>query len=207
MVYELRKKIIKSKAKKETLEESLAKKRKLFLKLKEDIKTIDKGIIIVKRVAVQTQQEFQIKISEIVSLGLKMIFDDPYKFRIEFQEKSRGMDTKILLERDEKIYSDILGSVGLGVADVLSFMIRISLWKIKVPGTRNTIILDENFKHLRGQKEQQRILTLLKKISKKLKIQFIIVLPESFIPDENDNKIFYVYKKKGKAVYKIQGDN
>ena len=117
------------------------------------------------------------------------------------------MESKIYLARDGKTYSNVTRNVGGGVVDVIAFALRIALWKLKTPQTRNTIILDEPFKHLRGKKEQQRSGLLLRELSNKLGIQFIIITPKNSVIEENSDKIFVIGKSGRRSIIEEEIEN
>jgi ABC-type thiamine transport system ATPase subunit len=68
------------------------------------------------------------------------------------------------------------------------------------PHTRNVILLDEPFKHLKGQDANLRVLEMVREISKKLNLQIIMVSDER-IPREdiiaNADKVFETKIRKG----------
>jgi DNA repair exonuclease SbcCD ATPase subunit len=84
-------------------------------------------------------------------------------------------------------------SGGGGAIDVASFALRIALWSMQQPKTRPTLILDEPFKHLKGEVTNRKVLEMVNKISKKLNIQIIMVSDERVsreITSEFTDKLF-----------------
>jgi len=59
------------------------KTKKLKLK-KENIKK-EKALVLVKDVALKTQKQLSFHLSEMVSMGLNTVFDDPYDFVVDFK--------------------------------------------------------------------------------------------------------------------------
>lgn len=153
---------------------------------------IEEAKSILQTVSQKTQQELEYKISEIVSLALCAVFDDPYEFIINFVIKRGKTEAEIKFVKDGSSF-DPLSSTGLGVVDIASFACRISTWNLKKPNSRNTIILDEPFKFL-DKSQQHKAGEMLKMLSDKLGIQFIIVTHEEEIIESAD-KVFKVCKK------------
>jgi DNA repair exonuclease SbcCD ATPase subunit len=161
------------KGQKKQIEKEISSIQDALSEERRNLKNIEGAQIIMQLVAKQTQQELEIHISEIVTLALDTIFDDPYEFKLEFVEKRGKTEADLWLMKDgEKI--DPLSSTGGGVVDVCSFALRIALWNLKKPKSRNTMILDEPFKWL-SKDLLPRAAELLKTLSEKLNIQFIIV--------------------------------
>jgi len=79
---------------------------------------------------------------------------------------------------------------GGGAVDVAAFALRLSLWSLQNPRSRNTIILDEPFRFL-SKDLHHKAGELLKQISETLGIQLIIVTHEKEL-QQYANKVFTV---------------
>lgn len=136
-------------------------------------------------VAKLTQQELEIHISELVSLALEAVFSRPYKLVLAFELRRNRSEADLLLEDEEGNRVNPMDAVGGGVVDVAAFALRIALWSLKRPRPRAVMILDEPFRFLsRGL--QIRASTMIKEISDKLGIQFIIVSHEENLLEAAD---------------------
>ena len=162
--------------------------------LTKEINYSEKAQSIIQLVAQQTQKELEYHISDIVSLALETIFDDPYKFKIEFVLKRNKTECELLFEREGELINPLSASGG-GVIDVASFALRIALWTLQAPKSRNTIILDESFKFV-SKDLLPRVGELLQELSKKLNLQFILVTHLDEL-EECADKVFQVTIKKG----------
>lgn len=78
---EVRNIINKNKIRREEKQKQLNKKRDQLESLEKELLIAEKAGAIIKKVALLTQQEFEFKISEIITLVLEIVFDNPYKFR------------------------------------------------------------------------------------------------------------------------------
>lgn len=127
---------------------------------------------IIKDVAKETQSELEIHINEIVTEGLASVFDNPYKFKLEF-----------VLRRDkteaDEFWEDAEGNRylpnGGGVRDISALAFRTAILQLPTNPGAPILLLDEPAKHVRGIELLKRVDNLLLEISKKLNIQIIIM--------------------------------
>ena len=151
---------------------SLEIKEKDYNSIKEYNENLQKARVIVAEAGKYTQSYLKDYIESMVTTALQAVFEEDYQFIIDFDIKRNKPEAKISLKlREEE--TDPKDSCGGGVLDVASFALRVVLWSIENPKSSNVIILDECFKFLHGKMENAS--QLLKKLSKDLNIQFIIV--------------------------------
>ena len=161
---------------------------------KRDLYRHEKAREIIRKVGIETQNQISFHISDITSLALESIFPDPYKLEVEFIQRRNKTECDLYFVRDENKVDPLTAS-GVGAVDVAAFALRIASWSMSTPHTRNTIILDEPFRFLSENYQEQASL-MLKEISEKLGIQFIIVTHEQVLASAAD-KIFEVSIRKG----------
>lgn len=176
-------------------------------KLKDEVKhnrKVEKAKQIVKEVGKKTQDQISYHISDITSLALQSVFKNPYNLITEFVERRDTTECDIWFERDGERIKPLTDS-GIGAVDVASFALRIAAWSMKNPRSRPTIILDEPFKHLKGEKENIKVIEMVKEISEKLGLQIIMVHDERVPIEEIEkgaDKIFKVSIRNGKSIVK-----
>ena len=152
--------------------DSLEIKEKEYNELKEQNENLKKARLLVAEAGKCTQSYLKSYIEEMTTTALQAVFEEDYQFIIDFDIKRNKVEAKISLKlRGEE--TDPKDSCGGGVLDIASFTLRVVLWSIENPKSSNVIILDECFKFLHGKIENAS--QLLKKLSKDLNIQFIIV--------------------------------
>lgn len=159
--------------------------KKEYVRFKTDLLNIEKANVIIQEVAKETQNQITFHISNIVTLALNSIFPEPYEFKIDFIEKRGKTEADIYFLRNG-VRVDPLSSSGGGVVDVVSFALRVSL--LILSRKSKIIILDEPFKFL-SRELQPKASEMLKEISYKLGIQFIIVTHDKALIDSAD-KVF-----------------
>ena len=152
---------------------------------------------IIRKVGMDTQAQLEISISDITSLALEAVFPNPYELKVEFVQRRNKTECDLYFVRDGNRI-DPLSASGVGAVDVASFALRIASWSMSTPHSRNTIILDEPFRFL-SENYQEQASIMLKELSVKLGIQFIIVTHEMTLTTAAD-KIFNVSIKKGKSI-------
>ena len=149
---------------------------------------------IIRTVGLTTQQQLQFHISDITSLALEAVVPDPYELAVEFVQRRNKTECDLYFVRDENKVDPLTAS-GVGAVDVAAFALRIASWSMANPHTRNTIILDEPFRFL-SVNYQEQASRMLKELSDKLGIQFIIVTHEQVLAESAD-RVFEVRIRKG----------
>jgi DNA repair exonuclease SbcCD ATPase subunit len=196
---ELRNKLERQKGKREEVEKSLTVVRSDIKKAVHSLHDHEKAREIIRIVGQKTQQQLQFHISDIASLALDAVFTNPYQLAVDFVPRRNKTECDLYFVRDgNKI--DPISASGVGAVDVTAFALRIAAWSMAEPRTRNVLILDEPFKHLKGEEENKQVLEMIRKISKKLKVQIIMVSDERVdreVTIDNTDRLFEVKIRKG----------
>lgn len=161
-----------------------------------DLRRHEQAREIIREVGIKTQQQLSFHISDITSLALEAVFNEPYELKVEFVQRRNKTECDLYFERNGKRIDPLTASGG-GAVDVAAFALRIASWSMLRPHTRNVIILDEPLRFL-SVDLQERASIMIKEISEKLGIQFIIVTHENTLASYAD-KVFEVSIKKGKS--------
>jgi len=159
---------------------------------------LEKAQLIIQAAAKATQEQLSYRISELTSLALAQVFSDPYELRVTFENK-RGR-TEAVLSFVESNGNEVepMEASGGGAWDVASLALRLSLWSLQKPRSRATMVLDEPFKFLHGEDPQRRVGQMISELSKRLKVQFIIVTQEEWGTEFAD-RVFRVTRKSKKV--------
>lgn len=184
--------------KRDLLQSQLSGLGKRARELKRQVAFSEQARGIIQTVGQQTQEELQYHISELVSLALNAVFDEPYTFKVEFVLRRGKTECDLLFERDGHAFSPIDSSGG-GPVDVAAFALRIALWNIASPRPRNTLILDEPFKFIdpiENTEHLRRASDMLKELSAKLGLQLIYVTHSPDLAEAAD-KVFTVSQRRG----------
>ena len=196
----LRSKIDKIKGQREYIEKEkedmVAKKAELETRYEK----LEAAQVIIQNVATLTQEKLSYHVSELVTLALQTVFPDPYDFVVDFVLKRGKTEADMFFERRD-MRADPLTASGGGAVDVAAFALRVSLWSLRHKKSRPVMVLDEPFRFV-SVDLQDKASALLKEISDRLGIQFIIVTHEDELKKHAD-RVFQVSIKKGKSKIQI----
>jgi DNA repair exonuclease SbcCD ATPase subunit len=182
----------KKQGQKEYIRKELKEKVRKKVSLEQDQKKHEKALEVVKEVGRKTQEKIQYQISEIATLAMEAVLDTPYKLVVQFVERRNKNECDLLFDDDGQLINPV-DATGGGAVDIAAFALRIASWSMQRPRKRNTIILDEPFKYLDKSKHEKASL-MLKELSKRLGLQFIIVTHEQKLTEAAD-RVFEVTKK------------
>ena len=191
---EIRTKLERLKGQRIQLQKSLSEVREELEEKMDDLARHEQAREIIREVGIKTQQQLQYHISDVVSLAMESVFADPYTLKVDFVQRRNKTECDLLFERDGQTV-DPISATGGGAVDVAAFALRIACWSMMRPHTRNTIILDEPLRFLSGD-NQERASVMIKEISERLHIQFIIITHEQILASYAD-RVFESTIRKG----------
>ena len=204
-IQQLRNNLEQQKGKRSQAEKNLAILKASLTEHRRDLHRHEQAREIVREVGLKTQQQLQYHISNLTSLALGAVFDDPYELTVDFVERRNKTECDLLFERDGLSIKPI-DAAGVGAIDVAAFALRMASWSMQKPHTRNVIMLDEPFKHLKGAEANRRALNMIKEISNKMNVQIIMISDER-IPKEDiiaaADRVFDVSLKNGVSKIKM----
>lgn len=161
---------------------------------KSDRNNIERAQIIIQEVALETQENLRFRISSLISLAISSVFgEDAPKFDIQFEHKNNRVVAQLFLVDGEENQYDPLDDCGGGLADVCAFALQICFWSLQTPQSRNTLILDEPLKWLKGGDLPIKGAEMIKQLSTKLGLQIIMVSHSEELIDTAD-RVFEVTK-------------
>jgi len=178
-IYDLRKGLERKKGQRDEILSELKAVKEEIIKFKIEIRVSEKAQAIIQIVAKKTQKELEYRISEPVTLCLKSVFDNPYEFLVDFVTRRNKSECDLLFKRSS-LSKPIIpkDSSGIGAVDVAAFGLRVATWALSRFRSKNVLILDEPFSHLKGIEANKRIIQVVKVLSKQLGLQVIMVSDE-----------------------------
>jgi DNA repair exonuclease SbcCD ATPase subunit len=194
-VKNLRFKLEQLKGEKANVKKEMTALRSSVVLLTNELSVKEKAREILREVGLKTQQNLQYHISDITSLALSAVFTDPYELKVDFVQRRNKTECDLMFVRNEKEI-DPLDSSGYGAVDIASFALRIASWSLKIPHTRPVIILDEPMRFL-SQDRQVYASKMIKELSDKLGLQFLIVTHEDVLAEHADRVFVVEMTKKG----------
>ena len=156
----------------------------------DDVPFIEQAQVLLQTVASETQNQLRLVLEDIVNTGLETCFPETYNAHIDFVNRRGKIECDIYLHDRNGNRVDPLEDNGGGLADIVSFSLRMASWTIGQ--TDNVIVLDEPFKFLSAE---LRPLAgeLLKSLSDKLQLQIIFVTHDPEMVEIAD-RVFRVTK-------------
>lgn len=188
------------KGRRDELQERIDSSHTKIKQLETELDQYEKAREIIREVGLKTQQQLEYNISEITSLALNAVLDDPYQLKVEFVQRRNKTECDLSFVRGgSKIHPTDGGG---GAIDIASFSLRVASWSMQNPRTRPVLILDEPFKHLKGQEANRRMLEMVREISHKMGVQIIMVSDERVHRDttvEATDRLFETKMEKGQT--------
>jgi len=198
-ISELRTSLERRKGQKQQIEQTLANTQIELKQNQRSLRHHEQARELIRIAGETTQKSLSYHISEITSLALEAVFDNPYCLEVDFVQRRNKTECDLYFSRDGNRV-DPMDASGGGAVDVASFALRIASWSMMHPRLRNTIILDEPMKNL-SKDMQDKASLMLKEVSKKLGIQFLVITHEECLASYAD-RIFEVTKNR-KGISKV----
>jgi DNA repair ATPase RecN len=152
-----------------------------------------KARVIIQTVAQETQRNLEYHLSYPVTDAIQYVFpDDNIKFIARIVIARGKTECHLLFDENGNEYKPLKGS-GYGAVNIACFVLRICFWGLNK--NRPTIIVDEPFRDV-SPDLHHKVSELIKRISKKLGIQIIIVSHQNDINIAAD-RTFQVKRVKG----------
>ncbi len=128
---------------------------------------------ILQAVAKTVQQQAHNRIAAVVGRCLTAVFDEPYAFHIEFEQKRGRTEATLSFIREGKSI-DPMSASGGGVVDVAAFALRLASLLLSRPQKRRLMIMDEPMRFVSAE-YRGRVSLLMRELAKEMGMQFIIV--------------------------------
>jgi len=193
-IQDIRNHLEREKGKRLQVEQGIAKLKESIKENGRELRRNEQAREVIREVGLKTQEQLSFHISDITSLALEAVFDDPYELVAEFVQRRNKTECDLYFSRDgDRV--DPLSASGGGAVDVAAFALRIAAWSMASPKTRNVIILDEPLRFL-SEDKQERASMMIKELSDRLGIQFIIITHETTLTEYAD-KTFRVRLRDG----------
>jgi len=170
------------------------------------ITTLEAAAELVQAATETRRQELKDRVESLVTRGLRAVFGrNDYEFAFDVS-LSRSMIGVVPVLRSEfegdMIETAITEGHGGGIADVVSFVLRVVVLSLTRPRLAPVMVLDESFRHvspdcLRG------VATLLRELNQSAGIQFILVTHKPELLDAAD-VIYRAELKRGRTVFHLE---
>ena len=170
------------------LQEQKSNQEKHLIKLKDDYKSLEGTLDILREFAVIKEQVLREKIDNIVTRGLRLIFGEGYRSKLEFGI-SRGqavIKPKIISEvNGEELEADIADAHGGGLVNIVSVIYQILVLALIKPKQKQILFLDEPFRNV-SEEYLEATGAFLKQLNEKLGIQIVMITHRKNLKDVAD---------------------
>lgn len=195
-VKELRNEVSRLKGSRDSIKKQMKSAKARIDALKQEIQVYEEARELIRHAAIKTQEQLQYQISDITTVAMNAVFDDPYEVSIEFVQRRNQTECDIYFVRGEDKVNPLDASGG-GAVDVAAFALRVASWAMPESRTMPVIVMDEPFRFL-DKERQHRAADMIQELSSRLGVQFIIVTHEEALTEGAD-EIFNVDMVKGKS--------
>jgi len=188
-------KLYKAKGKRDLLIKQIEETKTSIRVNHEELDTLEKAQAFIQDAAKKTQENLKFHVEDVVNLALEALFPNQYKFELKFDIKY-GKTAAFLVFTKNGYEVNILKSGGGGVVDIASLALRVAIWSISK--TDNVLILDEPVRNIQPASLQIVAWNIIKELSKRLNLQFIIVSNSSNNGEATklvSDKVFLVKKE------------
>lgn len=180
--------------------ESITSTQSVLDKLRAEALVIEETGLVLQTVGQATQEQLGIKLEDVVTMGLETVFPDDtdWRFKADFVQRRGQTEVDLLLADSQGNRIRPSDQDGGGLVDVVAFVLRVALWSLSRE-TRPTIILDEPWRNLHSREYHSRVARLVKVLSEKLGLQFIIITGEDEGPEllAGADRVITVRKARG----------
>ena len=128
---------------------------------------------VLQLVAQTVQQQAHDRIAGVVTRCLAAVFEDPYEFRVVFEQKRGRTEARLVFVQDGQEIDPLTASGG-GVVDVAAFALRLSCLMLSRPPLRRVLVMDEPMKFV-SERYRDRVRLMLEQLSTELGVQMIFV--------------------------------
>lgn len=147
--------------------------RDLCKQLKREVNEAEEALRILREAGEGVRRKLFRRLSQTVTFALRDIFGEKaYRFKVNSRFTGKKMSIEFILKRGRKEF-DPLESVGHGVADIISFALRVALLSMKTGTKRAVLILDEPFRNV-SEDYRERVGQFLRKVCTETGVQIIM---------------------------------
>ncbi len=186
------------KLKKQSIESDIDKISNDIASKQTHYNNLRKAHFILIKVSEDTQKTFKAQIEKLVLMVIQAVYTDRNftKFILQFEEKRNQLECTLLVQEGDYEPENPKNVMGGGMVDLISFAMRIVLWSMEKPRSRNVFFLDEPLKNGLDKQQKARAIQVFKEISEKLNIQLIIITHDDEIKDIADKSFDIVHNGK-----------
>jgi len=159
------------------LQRQLKTVKSTYITAYRNVAATEEAKALLQKVAKETQDQLRYHVTDLGSMALEAVFGPGTKLDLEFKETNGKTSAQLRFLTADGNATDPLEEDSGGAADIAAFALRCSLWAMQRPRTRAVMIMDEPAKNINDETRemQKRYAEMVKEVSERLGMQFIIV--------------------------------
>jgi hypothetical protein len=146
--------------------------------------TLTAALAVLQELEGAWRRSFESRLSSVVSDGLTAIFGEEIKLEVKSTVKRDATSMQLVLTQGGIEIDDIVGGTGGSLVSVLDVLLKILLL-VSAPDLRRVLVLDEAFRMVEAR-HLPALGQLLRELSQRLDMQFILVSHETELLDAAD---------------------
>lgn len=205
---ELDQNLSRSEGRRDAIAEQIASQERKEQEWQERDEIVLKAIEVLQAASETRRQELKDRVESLVTRGLRAVFNADLEFFFHIAHNRDVMTVTPRLRskfKGKDLETEIVEGHGGGIADVVSFLLKVIVLVLARPRMAPFLALDEPFRHVSGE-YLKGCATLLKELNKTAGIQFLIVTHKPELLDSADNVYRTEKDAEGATVFKLEHD-
>ena len=158
----------------ELLENQLAHSQAMTSSFQKLVLELTEARQVIMAVSKSTQEQFKDYVESLVTTAIQSVFPEKgYHFIVESDVKSNRTEINLLVQQGEKEPYVPKEEQGGALLDTISFALKVVLWSLEQPRSRNVLFYDEPFRFTGALTELAA--AMMKEVSHELSLQIILV--------------------------------
>jgi len=175
-------------------------------RLEDESITVSDAIEIVQAATETRRQELRDRVESLVTRGLRAVFErEDYEFAFNVSLKGGRFGVVPVLRSkfgDRDLETGIVDGHGGGVADLVSFLLRVIVLSLARPRVAPLMVLDESFRHV-SPEFLRGVGTLLRELNTSAGIQFLLITHKPELLDAAD-RIYRASLENGATTFTLE---
>lgn len=156
-----------------------------------DVELYNKVAITLASIGEQRQFDAQQKIEELVTRGLRSIFDEDLSFNLVATQRGKTPEIKFLVKsrglNGASVETSVMDSRGGGMAATVGFLLRLVVLLLNKDIKEPILVLDESFSHVSAE-YRRPLLEFMLELVNKTKVQIVVVTHDDIFLEYADKR-------------------
>lgn len=190
------------------IEAQIERDEKRAEEIEAEVKKLAQAVEVIQAATETRRQELRDRVENLVTRGLRAVFqreDFEFAFKVSLKRDVFGVIPVLRSKFGERdLETGIVDGHGGGVADVVSFLLRVIVLSLARPAVAPVLVLDESFRHV-SPEYLRGCSTLLRELNSSAGIQFLLVTHKAEMLDAAD-VIYRAELVEGRTQFHLEHD-